>query len=206
MSGRTYTPTATGVKDQGWYGGRKCSTIIERVTLADGNPRMFLNNPLPARCRVVWASLNNITGVTNVSTGDGTNTATGYSLIRFGTDTSTNSLATGTASNVTNILLLTTNTASNTATNNTQSGLLVPVPTNTGQFYNLTTSPVFLALIPSVSSSNRISYNTTGTVGFWFGTSTTINTVPTSPSTVSAGTVDVYVHIEEFVDQVVPNK
>lgn len=202
MSSPAYTPKVGGDKLKGWYGGARRSTIVERVQIADGNPRMFLAQKLPPRSRIIWASLNNITAVTNVSTGDGTNTATGYSLIRFGTDTTTNSLSTGTASSVTNILLLTTNTSSNTTTNNTQAGLTQPVPTNTTPLYNSNTTQVFLALIPSVSSSNRISYNTTGTVGFWFGTSTQINTVPTSPSTVLAGTVDVYVHIEEYVDQV----
>jgi len=203
MSSQAYTPVVGGAKKSGWYGGSKRSTIIERVQIPDGNPRAFLAQQLPARCRILWASLNNITAITNITTGDGTNTATGYSLIRFGTDTTTNSLATGTASSSTNILLLPTNTASNTTTNNSQSGLLIVVPTNTAPLYNLNTSPVYLALIPSVSASNRISYNTTGTVGFYFGTSTQINTVPTSPSTTLAGTVDVYLHIEEYVDQVV---
>lgn len=195
MSAVAYTPVVGGTKKQGWYGGTKRSTIIERVSLVDGSYVAVLGQQLPPMCRIVWASLNNIAAVVNRSTGDGTNTATGYSLIRFGTDTSTNSIAAGTASSVTNFILLTTNTASNTTTNNTQSGLTQPVPTNTTPLYNMTTSPIYLALIPSVSSSNRISYGTSGTAAFFFGTAT-------QTSTVSAGTVDVYLHIEEYVQQV----
>ena len=195
MSAPTYTPKAGGEKLKGWYGGVNRYTIIERASLVDGSYVCVLGQPLPPMARIVWAGLNNIAAVVNRSTGDGTNTATGYSLIRFGTDTSTNSLAAGTASSVTNFILLTTNTASNTTTNITQAGLTQPVPTNTTPLYNMTTSPVFLALIPSMTSSNRVSYATSGTAAFFFGTAT-------QTSTVSAGTVDVYIHVEEYVQLV----
>lgn len=197
MAHGTYTPVAAGATDKGWYNGSDRKTRIERVTPSHGAYIAVLNTKLPPRSRLIWASLNNIAAITNQTTGDGTNTATGYSLIRVGTDTSTNSLAAATASSSTHILVLTTNTSSNTTTNNVQAGFAMP--TNATSFQNTTTQDIFLALVPSLASSNRINYATSGTAAFYFGTST-------ATSTSSVGVVDVYITVETFVDQVVPNK
>lgn len=162
--------------------GRKSGVIVERCTLVHGQGYCTLNQSLPARARITWAGIKNITAL-YTPLGDGTNTADNLALVVNGTATLP---TTGTSSGATNIVV--TNTS--TVTSALRYGL--DTWTSALQFVNITTSPNYLMVQPSLVSSRRLSFQTNGTNFWFFGTSTATSTV--------TYTVDVVAYIEQFDD------
>ena len=50
-------PTTVGKVDAGWYNGRRAAHMTERVAITTLTSSATLTKKLPARCRLVWASI-----------------------------------------------------------------------------------------------------------------------------------------------------
>jgi hypothetical protein len=196
-------PTATltqGYVNQGWYNGRKATTVRQRCNLVHGSAFFTLNYALPPRSRLVWAEV--LTQTTVAATGnDGTSTANCYALVVSpATANATAALTqpqTATMSNApggtSGYLALITPGLTTDATNQTRSIPLVFGTTATNQVINTNTSAAALiTLQPAFTNSNRL--YASGTSGFVFGTST----ASTTTNTAGGGIVDVTLYIEEY--------
>lgn len=199
MSARNITTNqlVNGYVSNGWYNGRKSTTVRQRCNLLTGDRFFQLSYQLPARARIVWAEMSNFATVTEAGTGAGSATIAGdvVALVMSpvtGTVSSpltspiTHAVAVSNLSGGTNGFLV---LQSGDLTTNA-SGAVRGIPqirgTNaTNVCANTATVNAIVSLMPMVASSGIGS--TTAT----FGTSTT-------PSTVAAGTVDVTLYVEEY--------
>lgn len=202
MSARNITTNqlVNGYVSNGWYNGRKSTTVRQRCNLVGGT-YFALNYQLPARARIVWGEIVTQSAVTlgTVTGGPSSNAADGFGLLSFPI----------TAATVTSPLTAPPNTAtlSNTSLNGGTNGYLcfvnndlTTVNTSTNPFRgvpqvygtnatnipsNTNTVPSLLALLPMRATSG---INATSGA-YIFGTATTAT---------AAGTVDVTLYIEEY--------
>jgi hypothetical protein len=196
MSARTISTNQleSGYVSNGWYNGRKATTVRQRCNLVHGSAFFTLNAQLPARARLVWAEV--LTQGTVVATGnDATSTANCYALMIHPT-TNTQPLTqpqTATVSNpsggTNGYLALITPGLTTAATNQARGIPLVFATSATNNPINTNTVAALITLQPAFTNSNRV--YASGTSGFVFGTSTA-----TSAST--AGQVDVTLYYEEY--------
>lgn len=198
----TSVPT-TGDSNAGWYNGRVASVPRQRVQPTLGSGFVQLAGYMPARSKLVWATLvANAAGA--VVGNDVTNTANGIALV-LGTAATATAPATGTALNSTSFIAFangaTTTLASTlagrgdhwfqpgtvTATASSLSGFI-------GQIKNTSSTPLPVFAVPSfvTGSSYRTAYQTDNTF-FKFGTGT-------ATSTATAADFSACVYVEEFSD------
>jgi len=202
-------PTATltqGYVNQGWYNGRKATTVRQRVTATHAAQFVTLNYTLPPRARIIWAEILTQTNVLLSTQGDGTSTAGAVALMFFpttGTAVLTAPPTTGTQSNPagTNGYLflqtpgITTSTSSASSDTNAQSrGVpLIFGTVATNNAVNTQTVGAMVAIVPASTSNNRVNFNSTNTVNLRFGTDTS-----TTTNTNTCGTFDVTLYVEEY--------
>lgn len=195
-----------GYASQGWYNGRKATTVRQRVTATHAAQFVTLNYTLPPRARIIWAEILTQTNVLLSTTGDGTSTAGAVALMFFpstGTSVLTSPPTTGTQSNPagTNGYLflqtpgISTSTSSASSETNGQSrGVpLIFGTVATNNAVNTSTVGAMVALVPASTSNNRVNFNSTSTVNLRFGTDTS-----TTTSTSTCGTFDVTLYVEEY--------
>ena len=159
--------------------------LYQRVSIADNTIQTTLGMQLPARSKIVWANLVNVSAVA-VDGSDATGTADTYALFNNGTTTA---LATSTVSNATVSVVI------SAATGNLASNGVTPVcpglSTNdaSAKFINTSTSPQYLILAPLSSTGNRVNPGTgvtAATDGYKFN---------------GTAQVDVTVYFQSFSDQ-----
>lgn len=207
MSARNITTNqlVSGYVNQGWYNGRKATTVRQRCNLVWGSAFFALNYQLPPRARLVWAetlvvpaSNNGGTNGTVVCTGnDGTNTAGVFALVVHpAAATSTAPLTqpqTATVSSpaggTSGYLALITPGLTTDATNQVRGIPVVLGTSATNIVQNTNTVAALITLQPAVASSNRL--YASGTSGYVFGTNTSTNAS-------TAGLVDVTLYVEEY--------
>lgn len=208
MSTRTIDTNklVAGYTSQGWYNGRRATTVRQRCNLVHGSAYFALNAQLPARARLVWAEVLTVPAASNGGT-NGTVVATGndgistsdlancYALMVHPT-TNTQPLTqpqTATVSSpsggTNGYMALITPGLTTDATNQAR-GIPLNFGTSATNFIqNTNTVAALITLQPAFTNSNRVYAN--GTTGMVFGTSTA-----TSAST--AGLVDVTLYYEDF--------
>jgi hypothetical protein len=195
-------PTATltqGYVNQGWYNGRKATTVRQRCNLVGGT-YFALNYALPPRARVVWGEIVTQGAVTlgTATGGPSSNAADSYGLIVYPAATNatapvtappnTATLSNSSLAGGTNGYLCFFNNDLTTANagNSQFRGYPQVYATNaTNNPSNTNTVPAFIALLPMRGTSGI--HATSG--GYIFGTATTAT---------AAGTVDVTLYIEEY--------
>jgi len=182
--------------NQGWYNGRKATTVRQRVVPTTGALSAVLNYQLPPRARIIWAEMlvNTAVVVTGSGAGNSTNTADSFALIMSpvtGTVSAaltapiTNTVAFTSLSGGANGFMVLRGDGLTTAVSSQQRGTPVLYGTNaTNQHVNTATVGACISLMP-------ISTAGVGSTTCVFGTST-------STSTVTAGAVDVTLYIEEY--------
>lgn len=201
MSVRNITTNqlVNGYVSQGWYNGRRATTVRQRIIPTHGQTIVNLSYQLPPRARIVWAEVLTQTGLLLSTTGDGTNTANSVALMMFpatGTAALTTPPTTGTQSSPagTNGYMVIQTPGTATDTNGQARGLpLVFGTTATHPVVNTSTVGALMAILPSLVSSNRISFSTTGTANFRFGTDTS-----TTTNTNTCGAIDVTLYVEDY--------
>lgn len=161
--------------------GVPVKVLYQRVTIADNTIQTSLTPTLPAKTKIVWANLFNVSAVA-VDGSDATGTADTYALFNIGTSTA---YATNTVSNATASVVASASTsllASNDVTR--VSGFQTAAPfVNTGSAVN------YFVLAPLSTTGNRINPGTgttAATDGYKFN---------------GAATVDVTIYYMEFADQ-----
>ena len=202
MSARTIDTNklVAGYTSNGWYNGRKATTIRQRCNLVGGT-YFALNYQLPARARLVWGEIVTQSAVTLAATtgGPSSNAADAFGLFVFPitaatvTTPLTTSLNTATLSNSslnggTNGFLCFANadlTTANTATTPFR-GLPQVYGTNSTSIpSNTNTVPSLIALLPMRATSG-------------IGPSTSYTFGSAATATTAAGTVDVTLYVEEY--------
>lgn len=190
----------------GWYNGRKCGVIRERVAFAGNAPFATVTQKWPAASRLIHLAMKNPSALTPRASSSTAPTATnimGVALVA----TAPTSLATNSATS--NLLLHTPQTAfgaavpSNSVERNfanfgatTAGGLAATsAPSAT---YNNSTSDVTLYLVPYAST---VSTETGGVGRFFVGGTTAATTQYTLNGTVTTTAyMDVEIHFEVFND------
>jgi hypothetical protein len=197
MSARTINTNqlVAGYTSQGWYNGRRATTVRQRCNLVHGSAFFALNAQLPARARLVWAEVLTQSDVA-VTGNDGTSTANCYALMIHPT-TNTQPLTqpqTATVSNpsgATNGYMALITPGLTTAATNQARGLPILFGTSaTNNPINTNTVAALITLQPAFTNSNRV--YASGTSGFVFGTSTAANTAATGNQ------VDVTLYYEDY--------
>lgn len=186
----------SGYTSQGWYNGRKATTVRQRVIPTNGALSSVLNYQLPARARIVWAEMlvNSAISVTGSGAGGSTNTADSFALIMSpvtGTVSAaltapiTNTVAFSSLSGGTNGFIVLQGNGLTTAASSQQRGTpVLKGTTETNQHVNTATVGACLSLMP-------ISTSGVGSTTCVFGTST-------STSTATVGSIDVTLYVEEY--------
>lgn len=201
MSARNITTNqlVSGYVSNGWYNGRKSTTVRQRIIPTHGQTIANLSYQLPPRARIVWAEVLTQTGLLLSTTGDGTNTANSVALMMYpttGTVALTSPPTTGTQSSPagTNGYMVIQTPGTATDSNGQARGVpLIFGTVATNQCVNTNTVSALLAIQPSLVSSNRVSFTTTGTANFRFGTDTS-----TTTNTNTCGAIDVTLYVEEY--------
>jgi len=203
MSTRTIDTNklVVGYASQGWYNGRKATTVRQRCNLVTGSTYFALNYLLPPRARIVWAEmLVNSTVVISTVTGVGgsTNAPDSFALIMSpvtGTVSSpltapvTNTVAVSNLSGGTNGFLVLMAPDLTTAASSQVRGL--PVLKGTAETnFHVNTATVG-SLISLVVARNTVGIGNTVNTAPYFGTGT-------ATSTSTAGQVDVTLYVEEY--------
>jgi hypothetical protein len=193
MARSTSASTTVQTRDVGLAGGRRAIEIRQRVTLTGAASHVALGANIPARSRVVWYKLLNVTDIQTC--GNATNAADAVALIMFPTTSTQPVTAPPTTGSFSNAV---SNFGSNgmiigrtltTASNNTGRGM--PILGTIGNCHNTATVGAYLALLPIQANSNVYS-PAANTAGMVFGTN--------SSQTATAGTVEVELHVEQFAD------
>jgi len=212
MSVAVAAPSTNWKKKEGWYEGRKCGTIRGAATLIAGTQFYTIPIPLPPRCKPVWAAVVNQTAVSVVGgvTTDATNAANSIALAMYpAAATATVALttpATGSSTSHTNLLLLCPSLASAATPSNAVgtvghirgSPLGVRLATNV-LMENPRNLNALLVLRPALAVSNAVVFASAATntnSNMVFGTATNSAT----STSLTAGTVQVTVYYEEFLD------
>lgn len=204
MSTRTIDTNklVAGYTSQGWYNGRKATTVRQRCNLVNNTSYFALNAQLPARARLVWAEVltvpaasnNGTNGTVVVSGNDGTSTANCYALMVHPT-TNTQPLTqpqTATVSSpsggTNGYMALITPGVTTDATNQTRGIPLNFGTSATNLVQNTNTVAALITLQPAFTNSSRVYAN--GSSGFIFGS--------TNANTNTQGLVDVTLYYEEY--------
>lgn len=201
MSARNITTNqlVSGYVSNGWYNGRKSTTFRQRCNLLTGDQYFLLSYQLPARARIVWAEMVNVSTVTAITgAGNDGGAADAVALIM--------SPVTGTVSSPLTAPLTSTVAVSNLlgGTNGflvlqsgdlttNASGAVRGIPQIRGT--NATNICANTATVNAVIS--LMPMRATAGVG---GTNTSVAKFGTAAaaSTVAAGTVDVTLYVEEY--------
>lgn len=205
MSARNITTNqlVSGYVSNGWYNGRKSTTVRQRCNLTLGQQYFTLAYQLPPRARIVWGEMVNVSTVTAI-TGAGTSTdpTDAVALIMSpvtGTVSSpltaplTSTVAVSNLSGGTNGFLV---FQSGDLTTNASGGVRgVPqirgtVATNVCA--NTATVNAIISLMPMRAT---VGVGGTATNVATFGTAAATST---NPTTIAAGTVDVTLYVEEY--------
>lgn len=186
-----------GYASQGWYNGRRTTTVRQRVIPTNGALAAVLNYQLPARARIIWGEMvvNSTVVVTGSGAGGSTNTADAFALIMSPvtgtvsaalTSPITNTVAVSNLSGGANGFLVLMAPDLTTAASSQVRGLPVLKGTTETNFHvNTATVGACISLMPA--------RNTVGVGGTTccFGTSTTT-------STATQGSIDVTLYVEEY--------
>lgn len=207
------TPTTQGKLDYGWYRGRKCATYVQRVNCTHGSFLVPLQQNVPAKARVISASLQNVIVPTVTGTAAAV-TANSIALVMFPTSSPavtaplTSSPATVTVKGVSatittfgvftqGCLLAQTPGIGTSESNGVYRGAPIISRVNTTPHpgaENPMPVAALLAVVPANLSSNTLQINGTAiTSGFCFGTGT-------DTSTNIAATVDATLYMEIYDD------
>lgn len=203
MSARTIDTNklVAGYINNGWYNGRKSTTVRQRCNLVGGT-YFALNYQLPARARVVWAEIltQSDVSVGTVTAGPASAAAAAFGLFVFPasatattpvtTPPNTATQAFTSFSGGTTGFLIQTAAGLTTAATNQARGLPNVYGTNaTNNPQNPNTVAAMIALLPvSTAATGLIAYPKTD--GYYFGSAAT--------ATTAAGTVDVTLYVEEY--------
>lgn len=205
MSVRNITTNqlVSGYVSNGWYNGRKSTTVRQRCNLTLGQQYFTLAYQLPPRARIVWGEMVNVSTVTAITgAGNDTNAVDAVALIM--------SPVTGTVSSPLTAPLTSTVAVSNLSggangflvfqsgdlTTNASGGVRgVPqirgtVATNVCA--NTATVNAIVSLMPMRATAG---IGGTATNVATFGTAAATST---NPTTIAAGTVDVTLYVEEY--------
>lgn len=188
-----------GYVSQGWYNGRRSTTVRQRCNITQGLQYFTLNYQLPPRARVVWAEMVNVSTVTAL-TGAGTSTDATDAVALIV------SPVTGTVSSP-----LTAPYTATVAVSSLSGGTNGFIVLQSGDL--TTNASGSVRGVPQIRGTNatNICANTAtvnapislmpmrATVGIG-GTSTSVATFGTAAgtATVAAGTVDVTLYVEEY--------
>ena len=196
MSARTIDTNklVAGYTSNGWYNGRKATTIRQRMVLTGGSRYAALNYQLPARARIVWAEMlvNSTVTVQGSGAGGSTNTADTFALIMSpvtGSASSpltapvTNTVAVSNLSGATNGFVVLQAIDLTTAVSSQIRGTPLLKGTNsTNQHVNTATVGACISLMPMVGTVG------VGSTTALFGTDTVA----------TAGSIDVTLYVEEY--------
>jgi len=203
MSARTIDTNklVAGYTSNGWYNGRKATTIRQRCNLVGGT-YFALNYQLPARARLVWGEIVTQSAVTLAATtgGPSSNAADAFGLFVFPitaatvttpltTPPNTATLSNSSLNGGTNGFLCFANadlTTANTATTPFRGLPQIYATNSTSIPSNTNTVPSLIALMPMRATSG---INPSTSV-YTFGSAAT--------ATTAAGTVDVTLYVEEY--------
>lgn len=208
------TPTTTFQTAKGWYQGRQCKLLRQRVNANLGDTLVALGGNLPAYSRVVHASIRNVIVPTVTGTA-GAVTANSIGLVMFPvsspavTAALTSSPATVTVKGLTQtittygiftegVLLAQTPGIGTSETNGVYRGVPLNARVNTtggnANAENPTPAPALLGIVPANLSSNTWAVNGTNiTAAFIFGTGS-------ATGTGTVATVDVVLYYETYDD------
>lgn len=214
MAVRATTPTTTFQSAQGWFQGRKCTVLRQRVIASAGATLVALGGNVPAQARVIAASIVN-NAVPTVSGTAGTITADSIALMMYPvsngavTAALTASPTTSTVKALTlgaptisqpvsssGIMLAQTPGIGTSETNGRYRGApaIERVNTNGHKAENPYPVAALLALVPSGLSSNTIQVGTGAiTTGYCFGTALT-------ETATLAADVNVVLYVETYED------
>lgn len=189
-----------GYVSQGWYNGRRSTTVRQRCNITQGMQYFTLNYQLPARARIIWAEMvigSTVTALTGA--GGDTNATDSVGLIMSpvtGTVSSpltapyTATVAVSNLSGGTNGFVVLQSGDLTTAASGAVRGAPQIRGTNaTNQCVNTATVNAIVSLMPMRATAG---------VG---GTSTSVATFGTAAgvsTSVSAGQVDVTLYVEEY--------
>ncbi len=213
MASINTTPTTTFETSKGWYQGRQCQLLRQRVNCTIGSQLVALGGNLPAYSRAIYASIRNVIVPTVTGTAAAV-TANSIALVMFPvsspavTAALTSSPATVTVKSKTQTIttygiftegtmLAQTPGIGTNETNGVYRGIPIVGRVNTTggcqAAENPTPAPALLALVPANLSSNTFQVNAATDTGFYFGTSTTTGTT-------IAATLDVVLYYETYAD------
>ena len=214
MAAINTTPTTTFQTAKGWFQGRQCCVLRQRVNANLGNTLVTLGGNLPAYSNVLYASIRNVIVPTVTGTATAV-TANSIALVMFPvsspavTAALTSSPATATVKAVSQtittygiftegVMLAQTPGIGTSETNGVYRGKPINSRVNTTggnqNAENPTPAPALLGIVPASLSSNTFAVNGTNiTAGFIFGTGS-------ATGTGTVATVDVVLYYETFDD------
>lgn len=213
MASVNTTPSTTFETAKGWFQGRQCLLLRQRVNCNLGAQLVALGGNLPAYSRVVHAAIRNVIVPTVTGTAAAV-TANSIALVMFPvsspavTAALTSSPATVTVKSKTQTLstygiftegtmLAQTPGIGTSETNGVYRGVPIVNRVNTTggcqQAENPTPAPALLAVVPANLSSNTFQVNAAIDTGFYFGTGS-------ATGTTTVATVDVVLYYETYAD------
>ena len=214
MAALNTTPTTTFETAKGWYQGRSCRLLRQRVNANLGNTLVTLGGNLPAYSRVVYAAIRNVIVPTVTGTAAAV-TANSIALVMFPvsspavTAALTSSPATATVKGISQtittygiftegVMLAQTPGIGTSETNGVYRGVPICARVNTTggcqNAENPTPAPALLGIVPANLSSNTFQINGTNiTSAFIFGTGS-------ATGTGTVATVDVVLYYETMDD------
>lgn len=204
MGTRATTPNSNAETAKGWYQGRLCKIIRQRVTITHGQSIIAVGVNVPAASRVIHAHLRNAGTNNAVSGAIGGTAPNAVALMMYpvsnaaATTVLTAAPSTASASNPagTNGYMLAITPGTGTSeTNGVFRGNPAMETMQTSVLgRNNNPTDAFLALVPAHTSSNRIQVNSAATdSGYYFGTTNAANTS-------SPGSADVVLYVEVYDD------
>lgn len=213
MGSRNTTPSTTFETGKGWFQGRQCQVLRQRVNATLGATLVTLGGNLPAYANVIGCSIRNVIVPTVTGTAAGA-TANSIALVMFPvsnqavTSPLTSSPATVTVKGVSQtittngiftegVMLAQTPGVGTSETNGVYRGAPICKRVNTTPIAgaeNPTPVGALLGIVPALLSSNTFAINGTNiTAGFIFGTGS-------ATGTTTVATVDVVVYYETYDD------
>jgi hypothetical protein len=214
MAAVATTPSTTFETAKGWYQGRTCKVLRQRVNANLGNTLVALGGGVPPYSRVIGCHIRNVIVPTVTGTAAAV-TANSIALVMFPvsspavTAALTSSPATVTVKAVSQtittygiftegVMLAQTPGIGTSETNGVYRGVPIGSRVNTtggcGNAENPTPAPALLAIVPANLSSNTFQVNGTNiTSAFIFGTGS-------ATGTTTVATVDVVLYVESYDD------
>lgn len=137
------TPVEGGVIDYGWYGSYlRRGRIIEKVSADEDTASVTLTQQLPARCKVLAASVKNATAL-SLASGDTSSTADGVALVNAlpsGTSTSSSAVLVTNVSTSKNVGKRAASLITENATDSPVSLHILPIDSGGSQYFSRNTS------------------------------------------------------------------